>query len=80
MQKTTIYLPADLDMRLEAEAKAEGVSKAELIRRGVAQLLETSRRKRRARPLPVFSGSGTRTMEQLDRDLVDQIAERAARR
>lgn len=36
MRKTTVYLPEELDARLEAEAKAEGVSKAELIlsRRG----------------------------------------------
>ena len=80
VHKTTVYLPAELDARLGAEAKAEGVSKAELIRRGVAQLLEASPRRPRSKPLPTFTGTGTRTMEQIDHDLVEQIAERASRR
>ncbi len=80
MHKTTVYLPADLDARLEAEAKAEGVSKAELIRRSVTQLLAASPRQPRSKPLPTFTGKGPRTMEQIDRDLVEQIAERAPRR
>ncbi|MFT4008770.1 MAG: CopG family transcriptional regulator [Nocardioidaceae bacterium] len=80
MQKTTVYLPEELDLRLEAEARAEGVSKAELIRRGVAQLLDASTRPKRAKPLPVFHGGRTRSPEERDRTLVEQIAERAARR
>lgn len=80
MRKTTVYLPEELDARLEAEAKAEGVSKAELIRRGVAQLLDARQRPRQAKPLPTFTGSGTRPVEKIDRDLVEQIAQRSARR
>lgn len=80
MRKTTVYLPVELDLRLEAEAKAEGVSKAELIRRGVARLLDDSQRTRRAKPLPVFHGKRTRAMDEIDHDLVDQISQRAARR
>lgn len=80
MNKTTVYLPAALDLRLEAEAKAEGVSKAELIRRGITKLLDESDRPRRAKPLPVFRGVGDRTLDDRDRALTDEIAERAARR
>ncbi|MCB9440695.1 MAG: ribbon-helix-helix protein, CopG family [Mycolicibacterium sp.] len=80
MNKTTVYLPAALDLRLEAEAKAEGVSKAELIRRGITKLLDESDRPRRAKPLPVFRGVGDRTLDDRDRELTDEIAERAARR
>ena len=80
MQKTTVYLPAELDLRLEAEATPEGVSKAELIRRGVAKLLDESRRPRQAKPLPVFRSGRTRMIEEIDRDLVDEIGKRAARR
>jgi hypothetical protein len=80
MLKTTVYLPDELDRRLEAEAAIEGVSKAELVRRGVARLLEENVRPRLSNPLPVFRGGRTRTMEEIDHDLVDEIARRAARR
>ncbi|MBD0020579.1 ribbon-helix-helix protein, CopG family [Gordonia pseudamarae] len=80
MHKTTVYLPEELDQRLEAEAKAEGVSKAELIRRGVTKLLDESRRPRQAKPFPVFRSGRSRTVDELREDLVGQIAERAARR
>ncbi|MFJ1594413.1 ribbon-helix-helix protein, CopG family [Kitasatospora albolonga] len=43
MKKTTVYLPEDLEVRLDAEAAATGVSKADLIRRGIALLLEHER-------------------------------------
>ncbi|MBB1258812.1 ribbon-helix-helix protein, CopG family [Streptomyces sp. OF8] len=39
-----MYLPEDLKARLDAEAAATGVSRAELIRRGIAMLLEDARR------------------------------------
>ncbi len=80
MNKTTVYLPAELDLRLGAEAKVEGVSKAELIRRAIAKLLEESQRPRQAKPLPVFRSGRSRTMEEIDTDLVDEVARRAARR
>ena len=80
MNKTTVYLPAGLPLRLEAEARAEGVSKAELIRRGVTKLLDESQQPRKAKDLPVFRGGSTRAVAQRERDLVDEIAARAARR
>ncbi|PZU45479.1 MAG: CopG family transcriptional regulator [Microbacterium sp.] len=80
MHKTTVYLPRELDLRLAAEARAEGVSKAALIRRGVTELLEQSSRPRRTAELPVFNGGRTRSMDEIDDALGAQLAERAARR
>ena len=54
MGRTTVYLPDELDQRLAAEAQAQGVSKGELIRRGVTKLLDESQRARQAKPFPVF--------------------------
>jgi hypothetical protein len=36
MQKTTVYLPADLKAALEREAELRGVTEAELIREAIA--------------------------------------------
>lgn len=80
MQKTTVYLPEELDLRLKAEAEATGVSKAELIRRGLAALLEASDRPKRSGPLPVFDSGRPRTADELDDELVDHLKSRAARR
>ena len=80
MQKTTVYLPEDLDLRLEAEAKASGTSKAELIRRGVTTLLDAIDRPKQSGPLPVFNSGHPRTAADLDNDLVDQLRSRSARR
>lgn len=80
MQKTTVYLPEELDLRLEAEAEASGLSKAELIRRGVRALLDASDRPKRSGALPVFDSGRPRTVDGLDEDLVDQVRSRAARR
>jgi len=35
MEKTTVYLPADLKRALERTARAQGRSEADLVRRGV---------------------------------------------
>lgn len=80
MQKTTVYLPHDLDLRLEAEAEASGLSKAELIRRGISALLDASDRPKRSGPLPVFDSGRPRTADELDGDLVDQLRSRVTRR
>lgn len=79
MRKTTVYLPEELDLRLEAEAKASGVSKAELIRRGIVALLGVPDRPERPAPLPIFDSGRPRTPEQLDEDLVAQLSLRATR-
>jgi predicted DNA-binding protein len=57
MQKTTVYLPTELKRALERVAELEGKSEAELIREGIAAVVEPHRV---AEPtLPLFSsGSG----------------------
>lgn len=77
--KTTIYLPEGLDLRLEARASSSGTSKAELVRRAVARLLDDEL----VEPdleLPVFDSGLQRSASQLDQDLIDHIGVRAARR
>lgn len=80
MHKTTIYLPEELDLRLEAEAEASGLSKTELIRRAVASLLDASDRPLRSGLLPVFDSGRPRSVDELDVELVDQMKSRVARR
>lgn len=77
--KTTVYLPEDLDARLDAEAAATRVTKAELIRRGIAMLLSRSAT-RESEPLPVFESGRPLTPEQMDESIYEHIRERAARR
>ncbi|MGV9612376.1 MULTISPECIES: ribbon-helix-helix domain-containing protein [Nocardia] len=80
MIKTTVYLPEDLEVRLDAEAAATGVSKAELIRRGITMLLDSSDRPKDDRPLPVFRSGRSRSAEEMDDAVYDHIKSRAARR
>ncbi|OQO93217.1 CopG family transcriptional regulator [Saccharomonospora piscinae] len=80
MVKTTVYLPDDLETRLDAEAAASGVSKAELIRRGIAMVLEASGRPREKQPLPVLRSGQSRDVTQLAEDVSRQIKDRASRR
>ncbi|WP_455362527.1 ribbon-helix-helix domain-containing protein [Streptomyces sp. SYSU K21746] len=80
MRKTTVYLPEELEIRLDAESAATGVSKAELIRQGIALLLDTSSRPRQSRPLPVFDSGRPLTPDEMDDVVYEHIKERAARR
>lgn len=80
MVKTTVYLPAELDVRLEAESASSGVSKAELIRRGIALVLDASPRPKQSRPLPVFDSGRRLTTDEMDALVHEQARERAARR
>jgi Arc/MetJ-type ribon-helix-helix transcriptional regulator len=80
MIKTSVYLPEELEVRLDAEAAATGVSKAELIRQGITMLLEHSTRPRHGRALPVFDSGRPRTAEAMDDSLYEHIKERSARR
>jgi hypothetical protein len=79
MIKTTVYLPEDLDARLDGEATATGVTKAELIRRGISMLLASSP-PRESEPLPVFESGRPLSPAQMDGAIYDHIRERAARR
>lgn len=80
MIKTTVYLPEELEVRLDAEASATGVSKAELIRQGIAMLLDSSTRPKKSRALPVFNSGRPLTADAMDDELYEHIKERAARR
>ncbi len=79
MIKTTVYLPEDLDARLEAEAIASGASKAALIRRAISALLARSAPKE-SEPLPVFRSGRQLTTREMDDAIYDQVRDRAARR
>ncbi len=76
----TVRLPDDLRARLEAESFATGVSRAELVRRGVAMALDNSQRRRHRRELPVFDSGRSRTSDAMDDSVRERIEERAARR
>ncbi|MEV0358373.1 ribbon-helix-helix protein, CopG family [Nocardia sp. NPDC050697] len=65
MVKATVYLPEELALRLDAEVSATGVSKAELIRRGIAMLLDASDRPRNDAPLPVFRSGRSRDADEV---------------
>ncbi|MER7701049.1 MULTISPECIES: CopG family transcriptional regulator [unclassified Streptomyces] len=80
MIKTTVYLPEELEARLDAESSATGVSKAELIRRSIALLLDSAERPKRTRELPVFDSGRSRTPDEMDDSVYEHIKERTARR
>ncbi len=46
MKKTSIYLEADLDLAITRFAEAQGISKAEAIRRAIAQQVGLRKRPR----------------------------------
>jgi hypothetical protein len=79
MIKTTVYLPEDLDARLEAEAISSGASKAALIRRAISALLARSAQKD-TEPLPVFRSGRQLTPRQMDDAIYEQVRDQAARR
>jgi hypothetical protein len=80
MIKTTVYLPEDLEVRLDAESSATGISKAELIRRGIVMVLDEAERPKRSRELPVFDSGRPLTPEAMDDAVYEHIKERSARR
>ena len=79
MNKTTVYLPDELGARLDAAAAASGASKTELIRRGIAMVLDASQPPKR-HPLPVFHSGRIRDTEQMDDEIYAHMKERSARR
>lgn len=67
MEKTTVYLPADLKRRLTKIAERSGMSEAELIREGVQNVVE-----QRSRPKPrlgFFSSGEPGLAERVDEEL-----------
>jgi hypothetical protein len=51
MRKTTLYLPDDLKGSIQRLARAEGCSEAELVRRALTRMVESSERPRPRVPL-----------------------------
>jgi len=81
MIKTTVYLPEELEVQLDDSAAVAGVSKAEAIRQAIALWIsQVHVQEREPRRLPVFSSGRLRTAEEMDEQIVEHIAERAARR
>ena len=70
VKKTSLYLEPDVDRALARRASAEGVTKAELIRRALTQLVNE-----RPRPKPhgvgIFEGPGD-VAENVDRQLSER--------
>jgi predicted transcriptional regulator len=64
MEKTTVYLPTELKRALERAARLEGRSEAELIREGVAAVVEPHRV---AEPtLPLFASETGDIADRVD--------------
>lgn len=82
MRKTTVYLPDELELELEAETTAIGISKAEFIRQSIAEKIAASSRPKRDLTLPVFnSGRGrSLTPEEMDDAIYQQIKKKVGRR
>jgi Arc/MetJ-type ribon-helix-helix transcriptional regulator len=68
MEKTTIYLPAELKRSIEEVAAERGCSEADVIREAIASV---TRRRRRPRPkLPLFRSKTSPTLaENIDKAL-----------
>lgn len=79
MHKTTVYLPESLELRLDAFASSSGISKAELIRKAVADLLDRLSRQDSSR-LPVFDSGKPMSPQRMDDSIYDHIKQQAARR
>jgi hypothetical protein len=68
MEKTTVYLTAELKRALERAARMSGRSEAELVRQGIA--LVTAESNRPAPKLPLFDSGQPDLAERVDELLV----------
>jgi hypothetical protein len=66
VKRTTIYLPDDLKARLEAAARSEGRTEADVIREALAHALEGREPSRPRLPLTEPTGNPTNWAEQVD--------------
>ena len=66
MVKTTVYLPEVLKKSLEALARAQNRSEADLIRTGIEKLVEANQPRPR---IPLFSGNDPNLAENVDEAL-----------
>lgn len=70
VKRTTIYLPEELKARLEATARSEGRTEAEVIREALASALERRVPRRPHLPLRAPTGRQTNWAERVD-ELLD---------
>ena len=73
MKKTTVYLPDELSQDLKRAALASGQSEAELIREGIANIVEVRLTPKPRAPL-FSSGDGT-LAERVDEILAEGFGE-----
>ena len=69
VKRTTIYLPDDLKARLEATARAEGRTEADVIREALAQALAQRETPRPRIPLVAATGGETDWAGQIEERL-----------
>ncbi len=71
VKRTTIYIPDDMKARLEAAARAEGRTEADVIREALGDALERRSSQRPRLPLTEPTGKTTNWAEQVD-DLLEE--------
>ncbi|MDX2343817.1 MAG: CopG family transcriptional regulator [Acidimicrobiia bacterium] len=71
MKRTTIYLPDDLKAQLEAAARAERRTEADVIREALAEALRLRTPRRPRLPLTKPTGQTTNWAERVDELLGD---------
>ncbi len=71
VKRTTIYLPDDLKAQLEATARSEGRTEADVIRAALRRALENREPLRPRLPLADPAGSTTNWAEQVDELLAE---------
>jgi plasmid stability protein len=71
VKRTTIYLPDELKARLEAVARREGRTEADVIRDALAQALDGRVRPKPTLPLVPATGRTTNWAEEVDERLAD---------
>ncbi len=71
VKRTTIYLPDELKARLEAAARVQGRTEADVIREALAQALESQPAPRPRLPLTAPTGEATNWAERVD-ELLDE--------
>ncbi|MFB9660624.1 CopG family transcriptional regulator [Glycomyces mayteni] len=79
-KKSTVYLDERADLRLEAEARRRGVSKAELMRIFLDEGLLRSGEREPLPPLPKFSSGRAMTVEEMDEAIYQSMKRRAEKR
>jgi len=77
-RKMTTYLCETDIWRLDAIARKQGLTRAELLRRIVSDFVEEHRPERE--PLPVFDLGEPMTLEEQERALTEALERKAARR